>query len=168
MDVDSQLLDGISTLSDYNSVYVNTTPIISIGGVPILMHEVALAGLLAQLNMVFIGRSGPGKSQLIADIKNGIFNNDAVHLRGSPELRVRPIYCSMDIELFRQGRIDEAVKPRQSALKMLHIMEEFNRAPPVIQNEWLGVADGVIDIDGSQIPIGSSGYRIAIGAANIS
>ena len=166
MEPSPELIDGIRKLGNYNQIYTNNTPLVTVAGVPLLMHEAALAGLLAQLNMVFIGRSGPGKSQLISDIKNGIFNGDAVHLRGSADLKVRPVYCSIDLELYRQGRVDEAVKPRAAAGKMLHIMEEFNRAPPVIQNEWLAVGDRVLDIDGTQIPLGN-GYSVAIGAANI-
>lgn len=167
MHVEKKVTDAILEVKDYNGVYVNRTPIVNVGGVPLFMHEVALAGILARLNMVFIGRSGPGKSQLIADITNGLFNGEAVHLRGSTDLKVRPVYCSVDIELLKKGKFDEAVKPRKNAQKMLHIMEEFNRTPPVIQNDWLAVADGVLDIDGTQIPIQGQGYSIAIGAANV-
>ncbi|MBN1170027.1 hypothetical protein JXA56_03305 [Candidatus Micrarchaeota archaeon] len=166
MNITKDAADRITKLRNYPSVYINETPIIQIGGASVLMHEIALAGLLAELNMVFIGRSGPGKSQLIADIKNGIFNGEAVHLRGSADLRVRPIYCAIDMELYKQGRADEAVQPRRAASRMLHIMEEFNRAPPVVANEWLGISDGVLDIDGTQILLGK-GYRVAIGAANV-
>ncbi len=163
----SDLAEKIGPLLDYNKVYTNSTPIVHVAGVPILMHEIALAGLMARLNMVFIGRSGPGKSQLISDIKNGIFNGEAVHLRGSNDLKVRPIYASVNYDLLKEGRTDEAISPRHTAGRMLHIMEEFNRTLPMIQNEWLAVADGVLDIDGRQIPIQGNGYSIAIGAANI-
>ncbi len=169
MEIDNSTLGDITKLRGFTSVYVNNTPVVHIGAVPILMHEVALAGILKGLNMVFIGRSGPGKSQLITDIKYGIFNGDAVHLRGQNELRVRPIYCSVNMELLREGRADEAVKPRAAAFKHLHIMEEFNRAPPPAANEFLAVADGMLDIDGAQIPLGKGErrYAIAIGAANV-
>lgn len=166
MNVTSEMLEKIRGIREYNKVYLNENPIVRVGGAPLLMHEIALAGLMAQLNMVFIGRSGPGKSQLIADIKNGIFNGDAVHMRGSTDLNVRKIYCSIDLKLYEKGMIDEAVKPRKSARRLLHIMEEFNRCPPVVANEWLAIGDGVLDVDGRQIQLGD-GYRVAIGAANV-
>ena len=166
MDIDRETLEKITALRSFPSVYVNSTPLVYIKDIPILMHEGALAGLLKGLNMVFLGKSGPGKSQLITDIKYGVFNGDAVHLRGSADLRVRPVYCSVNMELYKAGRVDEAITPRAAAFKLLHILEEYNRAPPVSGNEFLGVADRVLDIDGSQIPLGD-GYAVAIGAANI-
>ena len=163
----TELLSDISKLRNFTQVYQNSTPIVYVGDVPLLMHELALAGLQIPVNMVFIGRSGPGKSQLISEIRYGIMNGEAVHLRGSADLKVKPTYCTIDMELYKQGRVDEAVKPRANASKMLHIMEEFNRTVPVVANDWLAIADGVVPVDGDEIPLGVSGFRVAIGAANV-
>ncbi len=169
MEINKQILQDITQLRAFSSVYTNTTPIVSIAGIPIYMNELALAAIIPGINMVFLGKSGPGKSQLISDIKYGIFNGNAVHLRGSADLRIRPIYCSVNLELLKEGKADEAVKPRNAAFKPLHILEEFNRAPPVCANEFLAIADSVLDIDGVQVPLGNGEkrYSIAIGAANI-
>jgi hypothetical protein len=44
MDISQETLSDISTLRNFTQVYQNSTPIVHVGDVPLLMHELAYAG----------------------------------------------------------------------------------------------------------------------------
>jgi len=48
MEPSPELIDGIRKLGNYNQIYTNNTPLVTVAGVPLLMHEAALAEVLRE------------------------------------------------------------------------------------------------------------------------
>ena len=143
-------------------VYLNTRPVIY----GLNVTDLVIAGVLAGMNTLLIGNTGCGKSQLARDIHNYYFNGSkkngghGISMEGDPDLSLKNIITKIDMK--KGERV-----PNGNHEALFWNLEEINRTPSMIQNQFYGVGNGrVIFEDGTSVPIGRDNYRSSIATAN--
>jgi MoxR-like ATPase len=139
-------------------VYLNTREVYAGLNVTDLSISFVLAGIPGFL----IGNAGCGKSQLARDFHNYYFSgskNDggyAITIEGHPEL---DIYTEVltNVDMQKMARV---LNRNHEALYF--DLEEFNRCPPITQNQFYAIGNGRLINKGISIPIGRCGYRACI------
>ncbi len=131
------------------------------------VSDCAIAAVLAKLNLMLVGDSGTGKSQLAKDIFNYYFKGNfseggqGIMVRAHPEI---DIYN----EIFSELNKTEAKRVLKEDIKaMVYFVDELNRAPEVTQNQFLGLGDGMMDFQGRSFRLGREGYHLLIATANL-
>ncbi|MBI5064818.1 hypothetical protein HZA97_01150 [Candidatus Woesearchaeota archaeon] len=131
------------------------------------VSDCAIAAVLAKLNLMLVGDSGTGKSQLAKDIFNFYFKGNfseggqGIMVRAHPEI---DIYN----EIFSELNKTEARRVLKDDIKaMVYFVDELNRAPEVTQNQFLGLGDGMMDFQGRSFRLGREGYHLLIATANL-
>ena len=143
-------------------IYLNTRNVFS----GLNTTDLVIAGVLAGMNTLLIGNTGCGKSQLARDFHNYYFNGSkaeeghALTIEGHPELDIyRDVLTEVDRENVR--------RVLNGTHKSLYWdLEEFNRCPPISQNQFLAIGNGRLIHRGESIPIGDKGYVSSIATAN--
>jgi len=150
-------------IKDNCAVYLNTREVYA----GLHVTDFAIAAILSGGKSIYIGDSGCGKSQLAHDFHNYYFGgnkadgSNGIWIRGRPEL---DIYS----EIFTQLNIDKAARELTGNIDaLIYIVDELNRCPPVAQNQFLPIGDGMMDYNGKSIELGIDGYIAAIATANI-
>ena len=166
--IDPNQNSEIHKLINAFQVYSNSTPIGVIGGIEITVTDVVVASLIARENMLFVGRPGWGKSQLMEDIMDGVFNQRAVYFRGRHDLDIKEVFERINLHKLRDAKTDEEVKElTENVREVCFVIDEINRAPPLIQNTFYGLMDGYISFKGKKYKLGRLGYSIGIAGANL-
>src|SRR3989344_2105934 len=131
------------------------------------VSDLARAAFLAPLNLLIVGDTGTGKSQLASDIYRHWFGGNkanggqGVFIRAHPETNIYE-------EIFTSLNIDRAQRELTDGLEALIFdVDEINRAPPVSQNQFFGLGDGKMDFNGREISLGRDDYNILIATANM-
>ncbi|MFA5174468.1 MAG: AAA family ATPase [Candidatus Pacearchaeota archaeon] len=143
-------------------VYLNTNNFFA----GLNVTDLAVAGVLAGMNTLLIGNTGCGKSQLARDIHNYYFNGSK--LEGGHALTIEG---HSELDIYRDILTDINKEQVQRVLNGNHKslfwdLEEFNRCPPIAQNQFLAIGNGRIMHKGNSIPIGDKGYVSSIATAN--
>ena len=161
-------LEDIRVLLDAFRVYRNSVSIGSVGGVDITVKDVVVAALISRFNLFFVGRPGWGKSQLIEDVMDNIFGGRAVFFRGRHDLDLREVFERLNLERLRDAKTDEEVRElTENVHEVCFVIDEINRAPPLIQNTFYGLMDGYVSVRGKKYKLGRSNYSIGLAAANL-
>jgi len=145
-------------------VYLNTRPILNIGGIELTVQDIIPTAVVGGLNLLTISETGGGKSQLTSDVFNGFFGGDVngIWLEGRPDLSLQDIIVKLNKDLGKREMNKHAVE------KLIFVADEVNRAPPPIQNQFLGLGAGIIeDPEGTQYWLGKRGYFVLMGSANM-
>lgn len=149
-------------IKEHCAVYLNTHTYFD----GLNVTDLALAGVLAGMNTLLVGNTGCGKSQLARDIHNYLFNGSkregghALTIEGHPELDIyRDVLTDVDRE-----KVQRVLNGTHNAL--FWDLEEFNRCPPIAQNQFLAIGNGRLIHRGESIPIGEKGYVSSIATAN--
>lgn len=145
-------------------VYINSKRVTEIGGVELNVEDAIIAAVLSGLNVLVVTPPGEGKTQLASDIYNNYFagNKDGVWIRAKPDTEVNDIFYRLDKEEAKR------VANITSIEKKLFVVDEINRAPGPVQNQFLDLGDGVTaGPDGRQYFLGKDGYSILIATANM-
>lgn len=144
-------------------VYLNTRSFFA----NLNVSDAAIASVLGGLNLLLVGNTGTGKTQLAKDIYNYYFAGNkkgqghGILIRGRPEL---DIYS----EIFTKLNINKAERELTKNIDaLIYLADEINRNPPVAQNQFLGLGDGAMDYNGSAVKLGKKGYNLLIATANI-
>lgn len=144
-------------------VYLNTRPFYA----NLNVTDAVVAAVLAPLNVLLVGDTGTGKTQLAQDIYTYFFGGNkneggqGVKVRAHPEI---DIYN----EIFTTLNIDRAQRElTQNIEALLFYVDELNRAPTVSQNQFFGLGDGLMDEKGASIKLGRDNYVLCIATANI-
>lgn len=149
-------------IKDNCPVYLNTNNYFA----GLNVTDLAIAGVLAGMNTLLIGNTGCGKSQLARDFHNAYFNGSkynggsALTIEGHPELDIyRDVLTDVDKE-----KVQRVLNGNHEAV--FWDLEEFNRCPPITQNQFYAVGNGRLIHRGQSIPIGSEGYIASVATAN--
>ncbi len=161
-------LEDIRTLLDAFRVYRNSRSIGTVGGVDITVKDVVVAALISRYNLFFVGRPGWGKSQLIEDVMDNIFGTRAVFFRGRYDLDIREVFERINLGKLRYAKTDEEVRElTENVHEVCFVVDEINRAPPLIQDTFYGLMDGYVSVRGKKYRLGRSNYSIGLAAANL-
>ncbi|MFZ5955776.1 MAG: ATP-binding protein [Nanoarchaeota archaeon] len=142
--------------------YLNTNPVFA----GLNVTDLVIAGILSGMNILLVGNTGCGKSQLARDIHNYYFNGnkfeggESLTIEGHPELDIyRDVLTYVDLK--------EGKRVLNNAHQSLFWnIEEFNRCPPISQNQWFAVGNGRLIHQGQSVNIGRNGYVTSIATAN--
>src|SRR3989344_1869810 len=144
-------------------VYLNTRPLLA----NLTVTDAAIAAVLGKLGLLAVGDTGCGKSQLGQDIFDHYFGGNVAQGGQGIKIKAHP---EIDIynEIFTQlNRGTASRELTQNIHALLYYVDELNRAPPVSQNQFFGLGDGLMDYKGSSIPLGHDGYHMLFATANI-
>ncbi len=142
------------------SVYRNSA-IVSNPGTPLNVEDVVKAGLIANLNILLLGERGEGKTQLMQDTNNALFGGKGVYIRARPDMKARDLYERFNLENLER-ELSDIVKGNFTQI------DEINRAPPIVQNEFFHICDGYIEFQGKKVELGGElGYHTTMASANI-
>ncbi len=127
----------------------------------------AIAAVLAKLNLMLVGDTGSGKTQLANDIYNFLFGGNIAEKGRGIKIRA---HAEVDIynEIFSQINIKEGKRELTDNIDaLIYFVDELNRAPSVSQGQFFGLGDGMMDFQGRGFHLGRDGYHFLITTANI-
>ena len=131
------------------------------------VSDLARASVISGLNLLLVGDTGTGKSQLASDVYmhwfggNKAEGGNGVFIRMHPDVDVyNEVFTALDIERAQR-------KLTNNSEALVYFLDETNRAPPIAQNQIFGIGDGKMDYQGRGISLGKNGYHIMIAASNI-
>ncbi len=114
--------------------------------------------------MYLIGSRGTGKTLLAEAIWRGIFKEDALYLRGDINLQLKDLFTKLDL----QGKNEEEVYQiaKDKIRFNLTLIDELNRVPAVLQNQFLNIVDGYVEIRGRKYYLGNNEYLLMVATGN--
>jgi len=144
--------------------YRNTKVIGKVGDINITVIDTVIAAVLGGLNILLAGDTGTGKTQLASDIYNYYFggNKNGIWFKARPDTEIADVFVRLNKEAARKELNKASIE------KLCYVVDEINRAPGPVQDQFLGLGDANLETpDGKQIEIGRDGYSILIATANI-
>jgi len=153
-----KLLEMVQKLPRF-PVYRNSTPVLHINGVSLSVEDVVKAAIIGELNILLVGERGEGKTQLMEDINKSLFGGRGTYIRARPDMKTRELYELFNIKELKKELSAEVKAP-------LTQIDEINRTPPIVQNEFFHMCDGYIEYEGRPITLGD-GFHITIASANV-
>ncbi len=162
----------IKPLLSVKRIYTNSRDVANVNGIQLKMWDVIVAALVTRLNLFFVGEAGPGKTQISNDIMNSIFNGNALDLRGSLDINLNGLFTRMDLDKLSKmkGKTDDVTELTEKVNFNLALIDELNRCPPVLQNQFFNITDGYIEFKGKKVYLGKPGasnYFIGIATGNL-
>ena len=143
--------------------YLNTRRVFA----NLTVSDLARAAVLAPMNMLLVGNTGSGKTQLAKDIYNNWFggnqkeNGHGIFIRAHPDVDIyNEIFTELNMEKAQRVLTDNIES-------QIYLVDEINRAPPIAQNQFFGLGDGVMDYRGKAIKLGRHNYHMLLATANI-
>ncbi|PIT84719.1 hypothetical protein COU37_02235 [Candidatus Micrarchaeota archaeon CG10_big_fil_rev_8_21_14_0_10_45_29] len=163
---------SIKPILEETPIYTNSNEVANISGVSLTMWDVSIAALISRLNLFYVGEAGPGKTQLSTDLANLIFNAEALDLRGSLDLDLKSLFTRMDLGKLNkmEGSTDQLYELTEKVNFHLSLIDELNRCPPVIQNQFFNITDGYIEFQGKKAYFGKGEgehYSVGIATGNL-
>ncbi len=156
----SNYLDIYETLGRY---FVSRTPLLTCGGKAFKINDIVAAAILSNTNLYLIGSRGSGKTLLSEAIMRGIFNSQGLYLRGDVHLTLKDLFMKINLH----GKTDEEIYQIAEAIKYAFaLVDELNRVPGIVQNQFLNLMDGYIEIRGMRIPLGVAEYMFTVATGN--
>ncbi len=171
--IEKELLWKISEVPSLS--YKSRTPLFDLNGYNVTSNDVILASLMAKMNVMLIGYQGKVKTELAKYVRDEWFNGKSAFIRGRKDITASSIF--MDLKLKEMKNVENEKKlyeKNESAGHKLIIIDEFNRTPPIVQQESFGLSDGHFEKDGKIYYLGvplngheDNRYVVVIGCANI-
>lgn len=152
-------------LSDrISGIYKNSTPVFKIGDEEIMVADLIAAAVLSQTNTYLLGTRGEGKTLIAEIVQKSIMNGDALYLRGDKDLDLKGLMISLNLD----GKTDEEIYQVSPSLKRpFFLVDELNRCIGLVQNQFLNIADGYVEIRGKKYYLGNEeGYSLMFATGN--
>ncbi len=124
----------------------------------IYLKDIINISLIGKLNILFLGERGEGKTKLMEEVNSLYFGEKGIYIRARPDMKIREIFERFNIKNFR-------MELREIKNAPFTMIDEINRAPPVIQNEFFHILDGYIEFENKKIVLGK-GYHVVFATAN--
>ncbi len=141
----------------------NRTPLVTLGHKQFTIVDVVALALQSKTNMYFVGSTGSGKTLLAESILKSVFNNKGLYLRGDINLQLKDLLVKLNL----QGKTEEEIYQLAEAMKYnFALIDELNRVPGVLQNQFLNIADGYVEIRGKKYSLGENNYMLMAATAN--
>lgn len=142
--------------------------------IPLSIVDITYACEVAGLNVLYIAETGRGKTQLVTDIARHHFGGtqtggNANFFIGRPNLDLDDELVVQNVDLTsgkfnsdtsRQINIEKTRRP-------LWVIDEANRAPKLVQNQFFDVANGEKNFKGCTESLGLDGYCLFLATANM-
>ncbi len=159
--------DHYSMSGDINALhfdrYKNSTEVVS----GLIVEETLKACLAGRLNVLLVGETGEGKTQIENDIL-ALFGNNGFFEQGRNDLTVRDMFTCLNLEKLRTGRTSEEVKELTAKIDHpVYVVDEITRCIPAVQNQFFNLFDGFITVDGVKYNLGRNNYSIGIASGNV-
>lgn len=123
--------------------------------------------VLACLNELLVSDTGGGKSQFLWDVKQHFFNGNVStggrvnELVGRKDSSVDELFTEWDKEKQKYVVKEERIRA------LVNIVDELNRAPAPVQNDYFDLAEGIRAINGTLRELGEDGYCLFLAAVNL-
>jgi len=148
--------------------FVNSTPLLSVGHKKFTISDVVACAVLSGTNAYFVGTRGSGKTLLSEAVYKGLFNGEGFYLRGDVNMQLKDLYLALNL----QGKTEEDIYQIAQSIKFnVTLVDELNRVPGVIQNQFLNVLDGYVEIRGRKYSLGvlddKTKYVLTLATGNV-
>ncbi len=144
-----------------SSRYFNSQPVISqtiykpLMNIPFFLQDILLIGALTCSPVLLSGSSGSGKTLLAELVVEFLFGKDGYARKNiTPDMNEQD-FMDIDFGVIKEGgTLKEAIKPDSLFTKPAVIIDEANRAPPIVQNRLLQLLENNIDLKSKTIKAG--------------
>ncbi len=141
-------MDVTDEISKY---YKNSNPMFTLGDLDFYVADVMAAAILSATNSYLVGTRGNGKTLLAEVVWKAVMAEDALYLRGDKDLTLKDLFTTFNLE----GKSEAEIYQISERIKHpLVLVDEINRCIGLVQNQFLNVADGYIEIRGTKYPLG--------------
>lgn len=146
-----------------DSTFINRRPLLTCGDMAFTQNGIAALGVLTASNMYLVGTRGSGKTVLAETLRRSVFGDRGFYLRGDPDMRLKDLYTTLNLN----GKTDEEIYRVAKTIEFCFaLIDEMNRIPGIVQNQFLNFFDGYIEIRGQKYPLGTGNYMLAVGTGN--
>ncbi len=146
-----------------DSQFVNRTPILGCGAKAFTITDVVAAAIQSRTNIYLIGSRGSGKTMLSETIRRSVFGDRGLYLRGDPNLNLKDLFMKINLH----GKTDEEIYRVSETLGYNFVLiDELNRVPGILQNQFLNLLDGYVEIRGVRYNLGTNDYMLAVSTGN--
>lgn len=149
--------------------YINSTEVLNVGGHSLLLEDVIKATLISPLNVLLVGETGEGKTQLEKDVF-GLFGNKGLFILGRDDMKIRDLFQKINLEAFHSGTAktsEELVELTDAVKYNIAVVDELTRCIPEVQNQLFNLFDGYIEINGQIYQLGEGEFNVGIASGNI-
>ncbi|MCI0504260.1 AAA family ATPase [Candidatus Micrarchaeota archaeon] len=143
--------------------FVNQTPLFVCGDKQFTINDIVSVAIMSGTNMYLIGSRGSGKTLLAETMRRSVFGDRGLYLRGDVNLNLKDLFMRINL----QGKTDAEIYQVAETLKYhFALIDELNRVPGVLQNQFLNLLDGYVEIRGQKYYLGSDEYMLAVATGN--
>ena len=86
------------------SNYINTNPVMQIGGKPIYIEDLIKSAVIGKLNTFLVSETGEGKTQIENDVLS-LFGNKGIFVLGRDDMDVRALFATMGTDIKKVKKI---------------------------------------------------------------
>ncbi|MCP4646790.1 MAG: AAA family ATPase [bacterium] len=146
-------------------MYLNSTPVFKLGDEDVLAADVIAAAVLSQTNTYLMGTKGEGKTLIAEIVQRSLMNDDALYLRGDKDLSLKDMMIKLNLDGKNESEIYQVAQERLS--RPFFVVDELNRCIGLVQNQFLNIADGYIEIRGEKYYLGTEdGFSLMFATGN--
>jgi energy-coupling factor transporter ATP-binding protein EcfA2 len=143
--------------------FVNETPVVVCGNTAFTINDLVAVAIQSGTNMYLIGSRGSGKTLLAETMRRSVFGDRGLYLRGDVNLNLKDLFMRLNLH----GKTDEEIYQVAETMKYIFaLIDELNRVPGVLQNQFLNLVDGYVEIRGQKYYLGSDEYMLAVATGN--
>ena len=160
IDLISHVMELQQELNEYISgLYYNSQPVITLstpkGPIQFSLSDIVLIAAMTQANILLWGSSGTGKTYLAELIAGFLFGSEGYTRKDiTPDMNEQD-FMDIDFGAIKAGKkLKEAMLADDLFNRSCLIIDEANRAPPVIQNRLMQILENNIDLKSKTIKAG--------------